>query len=75
MYIPRYRIKFEHFRDAWENVQYVKNIGIRQGVPEKAFCRYDKDAVTISLEAGKNALKSAGIEGRMIGAIVIGSAS
>ena len=72
-YVPRYRIKVEEIAKVWgENAEAIKK-GLM--ITEKSVSGLDEDTITISTEAGKNALKRAGINPNNIGALYIGSES
>jgi len=72
-YIPRYRISVEEIARIWgENAESYKR-GLM--VTEKSVPDMDEDTVTISAEAGRNALLRAGIKPTSIGAIYVGSES
>ena len=72
-YIPRYRIAVEEIARVWgENAENYKK-GLM--VNEKSVPDMDEDTITISTEAGRNALLRAGIEPTSVGAIYIGSES
>jgi len=72
-YVPRLRIRVEEIARIWnEDAEKIKN-GLL--VKEKAVPDYDEDTITLSVEAGKNALLRAGINPQDIGAIYIGSES
>lgn len=72
-YIPRFRIKVEEIAKVWGmDAQTVKD-GLL--VEEKSVPDSDEDTVTISVEAARNALARAGISGKQIGAVYIGSES
>lgn len=72
-YIPRYRISVEEIARIWgENADNYKS-GLL--VNEKSVPDLDEDTITISTEAGKNALLRSGIDPTSIGAIYIGSES
>jgi hydroxymethylglutaryl-CoA synthase len=72
-YVPIYRIKTEEIARVWgEQKEHIEK-GL--GILEKAVGDIDEDAVTIGVEAAKIALKRAGIEGKEIGALFIGSES
>ena len=72
-YIPKYRIAVEEIARIWgENAETYKR-GLM--ITEKSVPDLDEDTVTISTEAGKNALMRAGIDPTSIGAIYIGSES
>jgi len=72
-YVPRWRIKVEEIARVWG--QAPDHIRKSLRVEEKSVADMDEDTVTISIEAGKNALKSAGIGGGKIGALFVGSES
>jgi len=72
-YVPRYRITVEEIARIWgEDPAQIKNslMVFEKSVPDK-----DEDTITISAEAGKNALLRAGINPKQIGALYIGSES
>lgn len=72
-YIPRYRISVEEIAKIWgENADNIKK-GLM--VEEKSVPDIDEDTITISVEAGKNAIARAGIDQKKIGALYIGSES
>ncbi len=72
-YIPKFRITVEEITKVWgENPENIKK-GL--GIEEKSVPDIDEDTVTISVEAGKNALLRAGIKPEKIGALYIGSES
>jgi hydroxymethylglutaryl-CoA synthase len=72
-YIPRYRIKVEEIARIWgENAEAIKS-GLM--IKEKSVPDNDEDTVTISVEAGRNALLRAGVNPGDIGALYIGSES
>jgi len=72
-YIPRYRIKVEEIAKVWG----ADAPGYKRGLQlwEKSVPGPDQDTITMSVEASKNALKRAGINGKEIGAVYIGSES
>ncbi len=72
-YIPRFRIKAEEIAKVWN----MDAALIREGllIEEKSVPDEDEDTVTISIEAARNALARAGIDGRQLGALFIGSES
>jgi hydroxymethylglutaryl-CoA synthase len=72
-YVPRYRIAVEEIARVWgENADNYKK-GLM--VSEKSVPDMDEDTITISTEAGRNALLRAGIDPTSVGAIYIGSES
>ena len=72
-YVPRWRIKVDEIARIWG--QDPNNIRKGLLVEEKAVADVDEDTVTISIEAGKNALRSANIDPKKIGALFVGSES
>ncbi len=72
-YLPRYRIKVEEIARVWGNDPEAVKRGLM--ISEKAVADMDEDTTTISVEAGRNALRMAGINPKEIGAIYIGSES
>ncbi len=72
-YVPRYRIKAEEIAKQWG----MDPDAIKRGLllKEKTVPGIDEDTITISVEAGKNALKRAEIDPQEIGAVYIGSES
>ncbi len=72
-YIPRLRIKVEDIAKVWgQNAAAIKN-GLM--IEEKSVPDADEDTITISYQAGKNAMQRACISGSEIGALFIGSES
>ncbi|MCX6815367.1 MAG: hydroxymethylglutaryl-CoA synthase [Candidatus Aenigmarchaeota archaeon] len=72
-YVPRFRIKVEEIAKVWgADAEAIKD-GLL--VDEKSVPGSDEDTITISVEAGKNALKRAQIDRKKIGALFIGSES
>ena len=72
-YIPKYRITAKEIASVWnEDGERIANSLL---VNEKSVPGIDEDAVTISVEAAKNAIKVANIDPVKIGAIYIGSES
>jgi hydroxymethylglutaryl-CoA synthase len=72
-YVPRFRISVEEIARIWgENAENYKR-GLM--VHEKSVPDLDEDTITISTEAGRNALLRAGIDPASIGAIYVGSES
>lgn len=72
-YLPRYRIKVEDIANQWGKDPEVMKRGLR--VNEKTVPGTDEDTITISVQAGRNALKRAGINAEEIGSVYIGSES
>ena len=72
-YVPKYRIKSSEIARVWG--EDAKRIEEGLGIKEKAVAGVDEDTTTIAYEAGRNALKRAGINPKEIGAIYIGSES
>ncbi len=72
-YVPQLRISVEEIAKVWnKNADNIKKSLI---IAEKSVPNADEDTVTISVEAGKNALLRAGIDPKLIGALYIGSES
>lgn len=72
VYIPRYRIRLSEIARVWGDGDDIPE-GLR--VFEKSVPDLDEDAVTIAVEAARNALSRADIDPRRIGAIYAGSES
>jgi hydroxymethylglutaryl-CoA synthase len=72
-YVPRFRISVDEIARVWK----ADPETIRNGllVEEKSVPDKDEDTITISVEAGKNALLRAGINPQDVGALYIGSES
>ncbi len=72
-YIPRNRIKVEEIAKVWgaDAPSYKKGLMLQ----EKSVPNPDQDTITMAVEAAKNALKRARIDGSKIGAIYVGSES
>ncbi len=72
-YIPKYRIRVEEIARIWgENAETIKN-GL--GILQKSVPDFDEDTATIAVEAGREAVKRAGIDPKEIGAVYVGSES
>ncbi|MBU0952853.1 MAG: hydroxymethylglutaryl-CoA synthase [Nanoarchaeota archaeon] len=72
-YVPRFRISVEEIARVWnQDAQTISN-GLM--VKEKSVPDKDEDTITLSVEAGRNALARAGIDPTEIGALYIGSES
>lgn len=72
VYIPRFRIRLDEIARVWGDGEEITD-GLR--VFEKSVPDLDEDAVTIAVEAARNALQRAGIDPKRIGAIYAGSES
>lgn len=72
VYIPRYRIRLSEIARVWGDGDDIAE-GLR--VFEKSVPDLDEDAVTIAVEAARNALARSNIDPRRIGAIYAGSES
>ena len=72
-YIPRYRIKAEEI--ALAHSDDIKKINSSLGVDEKSVPGEDEDAVTLGVQAARNALIRSGLTGANLGAIYVGSES
>jgi hydroxymethylglutaryl-CoA synthase len=72
-YIPKFRISVDEIARVWKEDAET----IRRGllVEEKSVPDKDEDTITISVEAGRNALLRAGINPQDVGAVYIGSES
>ncbi|ENN95981.1 hypothetical protein J422_05045 [Methanocaldococcus villosus KIN24-T80] len=72
-YIPKYRIKVEEIARVWNKDADAIKKGLL--VYEKSVPALDEDTATIAVEAARNALKRAEINGKEIEAIYVGSES
>jgi hydroxymethylglutaryl-CoA synthase len=72
VYIPKYRIRLSEIARVWGDGDDIAE-GLR--VFEKSVPDLDEDAVTIAVEAARNALARSNIDPRRIGAIYAGSES
>ncbi|MBI2579578.1 MAG: hydroxymethylglutaryl-CoA synthase [Candidatus Aenigmarchaeota archaeon] len=72
-YIPRLRIRVEDIAGVWGQDAGAIKKGLL--IEEKSVPEMDEDTITISAEAGRNALLRAGIDGEAVGALFIGSES
>ncbi len=72
VYIPRFRIRLEEIARVWGNGEEISE-GLR--VYEKSVPDLDEDAVTIAVEAARNAILRGGVDAKRIGAIYAGSES
>jgi hydroxymethylglutaryl-CoA synthase len=72
VYIPKYRIRAEEIARVWgEREDMAQNLNVF----EKSVPDFDEDAVTIAVEAARNAIKRASVDPARIGAIYAGSES
>ncbi len=72
VYIPRYRIRAEEIARVWgEREDMAQNLNVF----EKSVPDFDEDAVTIGVEASRNAVRRGSIDPARIGAIYAGSES
>lgn len=71
--IPRYRIKVEEIAKVWgaDAPAFKKGLNLN----EKSVPAPDEDCATLSVNAARNALRRAGIDPRLIGAVYVGSES
>src|SRR3989344_3464744 len=72
-YGPRLRIKAEEIAKVWGGSAEQIKEGLL--VDEKSVPEIDEDTITISTEAGRNALARAQIDKKKIGALFVGSES
>lgn len=72
VYIPRFRIRVNEIARVWGDGDDISE-GLQ--VFEKSVPDLDEDAVTIAVEAARNALQRANVDPRRIGAIYAGSES
>jgi len=75
-YIPRFRIKDEEIARIWRGGTVDRdNAGKAVPIVEKAVANLDEDIVTMSIEAGKNALRRAQINPEEIRTVLVGTES
>ncbi len=72
VYIPRFRIRVDEIARVWGD---GADISESLRVFEKSVPDLDEDAVTIAVEAARNALARGNVDARRIGAIYVGSES
>lgn len=72
VYIPRFRIRLDEIARVWGDGAEISE-GLQ--VFEKSVPDLDEDAVTIAVEAARNALHRSGVDPKRIGAIYVGSES
>ncbi len=72
-YVPRHRIKVEEIAKVWgaDAPSYKRGLMLQ----EKSVPAPDQDVITMSVEATRNALRRAGIDGKQLGCLYIGSES
>ena len=70
VYIPRYRIRAEEIARDWgEREDMARNLNVF----EKSVPDFDEDAVTIGVEAARNAVRRGSVDpGRIVGQIITG---
>lgn len=68
-YVPRYRLPAAEVGRMWEGAEAA--LPIR----EKSVPGLDEDVVTMSIEAGRNAVRRSGIDASQLGAVWVGSES
>ena len=71
-YIPVYRIRASDIALQWG---WEPSVPRGLGVEEKAVAGVDEDAVTIGVEAARNALRRAGVDPARVGAVFFGTES
>lgn len=72
-YIPRNRVRTEEIAHQWGKDPDSMRNGLK--LEEKSVPGLDEDTITISVTAGRRALKRAGIDPQKVGALYIGSES
>jgi len=72
-YVPRYRIKLEEIAAVWGDDANSIIGGLK--VQEKSVPDLDEDAITISVEAARNAINRGNVDASRLGAIYCGSES
>lgn len=73
VYIPKYRIKVEEIAATWKKDASEIISGLK--VHQKSVPSEDEDAVTMGIEASRNALSYAGLSANKIQAVFVGSES
>ena len=73
VYVPKNRITVEEIARVWKKDGKAISKGLN--VKEKAVAAFDEDACTIAVESARRAVKQAGIEGKQLGAVYVGSES
>ncbi len=71
-YVPVYRVKAEEIARVWG---YDPAVARELGIVEKAVAGPDEDAVTMGVEAARNAIARAGVDPSRIGAVFFGTES
>lgn len=72
-YIPNYRIKISEIASVWKKDPDEITSGLR--ITQKSVPGFDEDAVTMAVEAARNALSMSGISEKEINAVYVGSES
>ncbi|MBN3036893.1 MAG: hydroxymethylglutaryl-CoA synthase [Candidatus Diapherotrites archaeon] len=72
-YVPQYRITVGEISSVWNKDAEQTSRGLN--VREKSVPAMDEDAITISVQAARNALRHAGVFPERIGAVYVGSES
>jgi hydroxymethylglutaryl-CoA synthase len=72
VYIPAYRVKADEIARVWG---YDVSVTRELGIVEKAVAGPDEDAVTIGVEAARNAIARARVDPSRIGAVFFGTES
>lgn len=73
VYLPDYAISVDKIADVWGmDGESIKN---SLGVFQKTVSGFDEDSITMAVEAGRKAIKMAGISPSKIGAVFVGSES
>jgi hydroxymethylglutaryl-CoA synthase len=67
-YVPRFRITAREIARVWAG-------GGAGPVEQKSVAGPDEDTITMTIEAGRNALRRAGLDGSALGAVWVGSES
>jgi len=72
VYLPRARVRCSEISSTWG---FQPDIAESLGMVEKTVAWLDEDAITMGIEAAKNALKRAGVSGSSVGAVFFGTES
>jgi hydroxymethylglutaryl-CoA synthase len=71
-YVPRYRVRFQEIAAQWGREAEGESKG---GLVEKTVPGLDEDAITIAIEAARQAIARAGVDPKLVGALYVGSES